>query len=255
VTSTTGYRISEVAARTGFSPTTLRYYEQIGLIGPTNRTAAGYRVYDDRSVARLTFIGRAKQLGLSLDEITELASLWDGDTCAPVQYRLTALLDAKRAELRGRIADLMALTGQLDAVAASIPDDPPAGPCDDDCGCATASPSAATIPIALTTKPSAPEAVPIACSLPASELRGQLAAWETLLAQAVGRERLDGGVALRFAAAPELASSIAELAVREHACCPFFSFTMRVDSDGLGLEVRAPRDAQDVVSALFGGAA
>ena len=63
--------IADAAARTGFPASTLRYYEQVGLIEP-ERTASGYRVYDDRALLRLTFIGRAKALGLSLDEISEL---------------------------------------------------------------------------------------------------------------------------------------------------------------------------------------
>lgn len=54
------YTISEAAGRSGFSPSALRYYEGIGLVSP-RRTAAGYRLYDDRAVARLAFIGRAKQ--------------------------------------------------------------------------------------------------------------------------------------------------------------------------------------------------
>ena len=70
------YRIAEVADRTGFSTPTLRYYEEIGLLPPAERTPAGYRVYDDRAVARLRFVARAKQLGCSLEEIADLADAW-----------------------------------------------------------------------------------------------------------------------------------------------------------------------------------
>ena len=75
--------ISEAAARTGFTASALRFYESAGLVTPA-RTAAGYRTYDDHSIDRLRFIARAKHLGLSLGEITELVQLWDGDRCAPV---------------------------------------------------------------------------------------------------------------------------------------------------------------------------
>src|SRR4051812_10668123 len=73
--STTGgrSRIPDVADRPGFSTPPPRYYESIGLLPPADRTESGYRVYDDRSVERLTFIARAKQLGCTLEEITELA--------------------------------------------------------------------------------------------------------------------------------------------------------------------------------------
>ena len=67
-----------MAARTGFSPSALRYYEDLGLLRP-GRNRSGYRVYDDPSVERLRFVGRAKQLGLNLDEIGGLLALWDGD--------------------------------------------------------------------------------------------------------------------------------------------------------------------------------
>ena len=65
----TGLQISELARRTGFPPTTLRYYETLGLLPRPGRTAAGYRVYDDRAEERLAFIARAKAMGLGLEEI------------------------------------------------------------------------------------------------------------------------------------------------------------------------------------------
>ena len=64
---TTGYRITDVAERTGFTPATLRYYEQIGFLPASTRTAAGYRVYDDSGLDRLGFVARAKQLGCTLE--------------------------------------------------------------------------------------------------------------------------------------------------------------------------------------------
>src|SRR5262245_8814555 len=78
------YRIAAVAARTGFSAPTLRYYEQIGLLSPAERTEAGYRLYDERAVERLSFIARAKRLGCTLEEIADLAEAWDSNECAPI---------------------------------------------------------------------------------------------------------------------------------------------------------------------------
>ena len=72
------YKIAEVARRSGFNTSTLRYYEALGLVPPAGRTSAGYRLYDDSSLARLAFVSRAKQLGCTLEEITELATAWDG---------------------------------------------------------------------------------------------------------------------------------------------------------------------------------
>src|SRR5918998_6227435 len=94
-TMSTTYRIAGVAERSGFTPATLRYYEEIGLVQPTGRTDAGYRLYDDASLQRLRFIARAKQLGCSLDEIADLSAAWDGGRCAQVQERLRATVDTK----------------------------------------------------------------------------------------------------------------------------------------------------------------
>ena len=72
----TTFQIAEVAQRSGFTPATLRYYEDLGLLAPAGRTDAGYRLYDDTSLDRLRFISRAKQLSCSLDEIADLAKVW-----------------------------------------------------------------------------------------------------------------------------------------------------------------------------------
>lgn len=62
-------RIGELAAEFQLNPRTLRYYEDIGLLPPAQRTAAGYRHYNDRDRARLRFIAHAKAVGLTLEEI------------------------------------------------------------------------------------------------------------------------------------------------------------------------------------------
>lgn len=107
-----GYSISQVAERTGFPATTLRFYEQSGLLSPA-RTEAGYRCYDDTHIELLSFIGRAKGFGLSLEEITELLGLLGDDECAPVQGRLRDLVEAKIADAQAKIAELEAFTAEL----------------------------------------------------------------------------------------------------------------------------------------------
>jgi len=76
-----GYRIGEVAEQTGFPPSTLRYYEDEGLLPAPDRTAAGHRVYGERHLRRLQFMARAKRLGLTLEEIADLADAWDTREC------------------------------------------------------------------------------------------------------------------------------------------------------------------------------
>ena len=67
-------RIEQVAARTGLTKRTLRYYEEIGLLPAPTRTEGGYRLYSEREIQELERIKRLKDLlGFSLKEIREIA--------------------------------------------------------------------------------------------------------------------------------------------------------------------------------------
>lgn len=67
------YRIEQVAERLQTTKRTLRYYEEIGLLPPAERTEGGYRLYSEEDIARLERIQRLKDLlGFSLAEIREL---------------------------------------------------------------------------------------------------------------------------------------------------------------------------------------
>lgn len=67
-------RIEQVAARTGLTKRTLRYYEEIGLLPSPTRTEGGYRLYSEADVQQLERIKRLKDLlGFSLAEIREMA--------------------------------------------------------------------------------------------------------------------------------------------------------------------------------------
>src|SRR5262245_6733769 len=68
-------RIEQVAARTGLTKRTLRYYEEIGLLPPPTRTEGGYRLYTPADVAHLERIKRMRELlGASLAEIREMVA-------------------------------------------------------------------------------------------------------------------------------------------------------------------------------------
>jgi DNA-binding transcriptional MerR regulator len=236
--------ISEVAARTGFSPPTLRYYERIGLLPPPRRTDGGYRVYEDRTVDRLRFVARAKSLGLTLEETRELADLWAHDECRPVQARLGELLHEKLDAARAQIAELEAFTAQLEGVAGRIGRHVPAGPCDDACGCTTD----ATVTFVGTDDADDP---PIMCTLGASGIDGRLDAWRALFTHALSLESLPDGVRVRFGDGVS-AAEVAALAQDEHACCAFMSFGVVVGRDGLALEITGRADARPVIDALVG---
>ncbi|MGE3621959.1 MAG: MerR family transcriptional regulator [Acidimicrobiia bacterium] len=131
------YTIGEAAERSGFSASALRYYEDIGLVEPATRSDAGYRLYDDGSLGRLAFVARAKQLGCTLEEITALVGIWDGQRCGPVQRRFHRLVTGKLEAADRQIAELTALRAQLAEAAAHLAGPATDGPCDEGCACAT----------------------------------------------------------------------------------------------------------------------
>src|SRR5688572_28858274 len=73
--------ISKLAERVGMTPDGLRYYERTGLLPEPQRTAAGYRIYDDGVADRLRFIKGGQRLGLRLREIRELLDVLDRGLC------------------------------------------------------------------------------------------------------------------------------------------------------------------------------
>jgi DNA-binding transcriptional MerR regulator len=93
--------IGEVARRSGVAATTLRYYEDSGLLRPPTRVA-GRRRYDQSVMTRLEVIGCCKTAGFSLDEIRML--LTDADPGRPVSRSLAKAklsdIDAQMATLR-----------------------------------------------------------------------------------------------------------------------------------------------------------
>lgn len=107
-------RIGELAERTGTTTKTVRYYESIGLIPEPERTAAGYREYDEDAVERLRFVREAQASGLTLTEIQSILELKGaGATSCEHTHALLeqhlADLDDQIERLRGARADLAAL--------------------------------------------------------------------------------------------------------------------------------------------------
>jgi len=235
--------IGQVAERTGFSASSLRYYEGIGLVVPAGRTPSGYRLYDEAAVARLSFVARAKQLGCTLEEITDLLAVWDESSCGPVQRRFHELVTEKITATREQLAELAAFSAQLHTAAERLGGDPIDGPCTADCAC-LAEPEPEL--------PAAPP--PVACTLPADGIGNRTTAWADLLAHVTARSTTPDG-ARRLALDPSTpVDQLVGLVTAEQECCAFFSFAVTVDALGLALEVRAPAGAEPVVDALFGPA-
>lgn len=105
--------VGEVAARSGFATSALRFYEREGLIRST-RTPGGQRRFERNVLRRLAFVRAASNVGLSLDEVrAALATLPSGRT--PTRADWTRLSRAWRDRLDDQIRALEALRDGLDS--------------------------------------------------------------------------------------------------------------------------------------------
>jgi DNA-binding transcriptional MerR regulator len=109
-----GLAIGEVCERTGLSPRTVRYYEELGLLPGVRRRAGGRRVYGPDELERLRFIQRLKALGLPLAEIRDLNAVHaiGGSTRAMLE-RLDDLLGRRVSEVDARIGELTRLRDEI----------------------------------------------------------------------------------------------------------------------------------------------
>lgn len=100
-------RTGSLAAKAGVNIETIRYYERRGLILQPERTASGYRIFDEEDLKRLRFIKEAQALGFSLKDIRELLDLRLAPrrSCKEVCERAATTL----ANVRQKIATLRAM--------------------------------------------------------------------------------------------------------------------------------------------------
>ena len=90
--------VTALGRRFGLSRSALLYYHRIGLLSPSHRSSAGYRLYSERDARRLESICRYRDVGLRLDQIRELLEGSSG--------RTAVLLEARLEELDGEIQRL-----------------------------------------------------------------------------------------------------------------------------------------------------
>ena len=107
-----GIRIGELARQLGTTPKTLRFYEQIGLLGPAHRNESAYRLYDDGAVETARLVIGLRHLELT---IPELQGLLRGDGRTTRRQRLLALMDER---LRRMELELSVLQGRCDDLSA-----------------------------------------------------------------------------------------------------------------------------------------
>ena len=107
------YRIGEIAQRTGVSVETLRYYEKRRLLNAPARTDGGFRVYSDAVVHQVKFIKQAQSLGLTLDDIQQLAAGRLRTNHAPSCRKVHDLLTRRIDDIDARIEELRAFRRTL----------------------------------------------------------------------------------------------------------------------------------------------
>jgi DNA-binding transcriptional MerR regulator len=107
-----GLRIGELAKLLGTTTKTLRFYEEIGLLAPTQRSESSYRLYDGEAIATARLVVGLRHLELTIPEIQALLGGAGGTTR---RQRLMALMDER---LRGMELELSVLQGRCDDLSA-----------------------------------------------------------------------------------------------------------------------------------------
>jgi DNA-binding transcriptional MerR regulator len=104
-------RIGEIARRSGLPVKTIRFYSDAGLIQPSQRTGAGYRLFDEGVVAELALIRSLKGMELSLEDVRHILELRRSGLCTCSSLQTT--IRSKAAEIEQRITALQDLQGGL----------------------------------------------------------------------------------------------------------------------------------------------
>ncbi len=125
------FSIGQVAQLSGVTTKTIRYYESVGLLPAAERASNGYRRYDQRALAVLRFVNRARSLGFSMKDVEGLLELWADDRRTSREVR--ALATQHITAIEKKIAELQTLRATLgDLVERCHGDDRPDCPILDD---------------------------------------------------------------------------------------------------------------------------
>jgi DNA-binding transcriptional MerR regulator len=109
-------QVGDLARAAGKTVRAIHHYEEVGLLRPHARSKGRYRLYDPAALARLRWIGKLHDLGLSLAQIQEMVRLWESASSAPgAMARIRSIYTQKLEETRAQIAHLAALESELAA--------------------------------------------------------------------------------------------------------------------------------------------
>jgi Cu(I)-responsive transcriptional regulator len=102
--------IGEIATRCGLPAKTIRYYEEIGLIKPL-RDTNGYRAFRQQDLHKLTFLGRARALGFSIEDCRNLLALYEDQNRSSADVK--SIARGHLTKIEQKIADLVDMQSTL----------------------------------------------------------------------------------------------------------------------------------------------
>ena len=142
-------KTGELAKLTGKTERTIRYYEELGLLTPVERSRGGFRLFEPEQAARVSEIARLQDAGFSLDKIARIVRAWkESPKGADAARELRDILEYGIAEAAKRIQEMVALKREIEESMKFLNT---CGTCDDEpsrgrCGCCTKGEHTGTMP-------------------------------------------------------------------------------------------------------------
>jgi MerR family Zn(II)-responsive transcriptional regulator of zntA len=142
-------KTGELARLTGKTERTIRYYEELGLLTPAERTQGGFRLFEPAQANRIQEITRLQEAGFSLDRIAQIVKIWKQSPRGVEAARdLREILELGIAEAAKRIQEMIELKKEIEESLKYLDE---CGRCDDQpsrgrCHCCTKGDHAGTLP-------------------------------------------------------------------------------------------------------------
>ncbi len=107
-------RVGELARRAGKTNRAIRFYEELDLLSPAQRSKGGFRLYHPESLTRIMWIDRLQELGFSLHDIRQFLQSFRGEAHGPAAMeQLREFYEEKLGETHAAIARLKSLESEL----------------------------------------------------------------------------------------------------------------------------------------------
>jgi MerR family copper efflux transcriptional regulator len=180
----------------------VRFYERVGLLSPARRAENGCRMFDESAVDELAFIGRAKGIGMSLEDIAGLVAVVANRRVASLQARLRSFVAERIGQMRDQRSELGAFERQLEAVLGRLTArDPGPDRCGKGCGCEADLNGAESIGSPATW----------GCSLGQDAIAVRIDEWQEVMTLALSTKRTSKSVQLVVVNDPDIVAKLAAL--------------------------------------------